>query len=167
MSFLSPLIATIGTVIWPFAKEWLLGMKDHPNSDGRSNQILPSRIIIIVLLIACGNLLFYATNLRTEIVTLNRKYIEEKLLLAANNPGGMSEDDFRIKAELKYDLIACTSRADSQSEAIKTVRTENIQLREVNAKLVNAMSKPPINKPPNVEDSAVESVKDRLKRLKL
>lgn len=173
MTIVHTLLTLLSAVIWPFAKEWLLGLKDHPYNEQRDKKSVNPRSLFITTLAVLINLGFYTMVVMAENTDLKKKLAQAKLLESTSKSTAMSSLDFTRQAELKYDVLECTKRfSEEQDKVLMLTRKESL-LQKVNSELSERLSAQAascgiIVPPPQLpvpENEEGKSLRDRLRRL--
>lgn len=165
MSIIQALAAIFSSAILPFLKEWLIGLKDHPFNEQRDKKgIINLRTVVIVLFIICCNLgLLYVDAIITN--SKLTKKLEHQILVSATTK---ESDHFKATAAIKYDLLECNKRIDTEAERSVSLVKKIASLAITNQDLSTQLEQCSTPAPPRVDDlnSDLTDVRDRIERLK-
>ena len=162
------------SLAWPFIKEWLLGLKNHPyNEDKNKSVIFNQRNALLTCIVICVNLSIALYSAEVDKSKLKKELDKAKLV---KNTKAFSSSEFKELAQLKYDVAECNTRLESTSEANKLLEKKFDLVTKAKGALEKQMSQQPsqceleipeaTRQEVSEVDRDLEEIRNRLKRLK-
>ena len=162
------------TIAWPFFKEWLLGLKNHPYNEQRNKSVLfNQRNAFLTSIVICINLAIALYTAEMDKSTLKKELEKAKLVKTTK---AFSSNEFKELAQLKYDVAECNTRLESTSEANKLLEKKFSLVSKAKDTLELQMATQPsqceLTVPEETQqavsevDRSLEEIRNRLKRLK-
>lgn len=167
-------ITMLISIAWPFFKEWLMGLKNHPYNEQRNKSaIFNQRNALLTSIVVCVNLAIALYTAEMDKSNLKKELDKVKLVKATK---AFSSAEFKELAQLKYDVAECNTRLESTSEANKllekkfdlvTKAKDSLELQMATQPSQCELSVPEETREAVSEvDRSLKEVRDRLKRLK-
>lgn len=177
MAGLQAFVALFGTVLWPFIKEWLMGMKDHPYNQERNRKgFFNQRAALVISIAICVHLALYAFTLHLSNQTLTKKLEKATLLVTTSKSKVMTDEQFIERASMKYDLMECNKRVESETERssllVQKLDILRVSKLKVERQLKEAGSSCKVELPKETTeevqdiDETLDEVRARIERLK-
>lgn len=152
---MTTLLTKLLTVLWPFLKESLLGLNNHPhkNRRGKSNNQVSTILVLVALSVFLGD---YSLKLQTEIEKLKFEIIDLK------NPKDFLQTQMEFHL-CKKDLENIASQLTRSNSDLQSSREScEAKLEKVSQGLNRIQTRPPVA----ITESAKQRAMRKLDQLK-